>query len=222
MRQVEVEQNGFEMVAKVFSAEECARIIGEIGVVDGPGKRGLLRNPAIVELAHSQKIMELAAWHLEPAPIPVRGIYFDKSPDVNWLVAWHQDLTIAVQRQAAVVGFGPWSLKEGIPHVQPPIDYLSKMLTVRIHLDDADEENGALRVLPGSHRQGRLTAKQIEELVVQNSFVTCRACKGDVLLMRPLLLHASGRSESNRRRRILHIEYAGFDLPPPLAWNGLA
>lgn len=149
----------------------------------------------------------------------MRAIYFDKSPDANWLVAWHQDLTIAVRERVEAAGFGPWSMKGGVPHVQPPMEMLERMITVRLHLDDADAGNGALRVLPGSHRFGRLSTEKIQELRATEPEALCVANAGDVLLMRPLILHASGRSNSPKHRRILHIEYAGFDLPPGLQWQ---
>ncbi len=152
----------------------------------------------------------------------MRAIYFDKSPETNWRVAWHQDLTIAVQTEADISGFGPWSTKDGIPHVQPPIALLEKMLTIRLHLDDTDETNGALRVLPETHRLGRLSSERIQSFRVQQADFLCCASAGDALLMRPLLLHASGPSTSSAHRRILHIEYASFDLPAPLVWHEAA
>jgi ectoine hydroxylase-related dioxygenase (phytanoyl-CoA dioxygenase family) len=93
---------------------------------------------------------------------------------------------------------------------------------VRIHLDDADETNGALRVLPGSHRLGRLSAERIQELRPKEAEHLCTACACDALLMRPLLLHASSRSTSDRHRRVLHIEYAAFSLPDELQWHEAA
>ena len=149
----------------------------------------------------------------------MRAIFFDKSPGANWLVSWHQDLTLALRARAEVPGFGPWSVKDGIPHVQPPVACLEEMLTVRVHLDDADEDNGALRVLPGTHRLSRLAPVQIQEQRARQSDVLCAAGAGDALLMRPLLLHASGRATSARHRRVLHIEYAAFALPDALRWH---
>ena len=93
------------------------------------------------------------------------------------------------------------------------------MLTVRLHLDDADESNGALRVLPGANRLGRLPPDRIAELRVGGVDVLCAARAGDALLMRPLLLHASGRSTGPGHRRVLHIEYAAFPLPGGLEWH---
>ncbi len=143
---------------------------------------------------------------------------FDKTQDTNWLVPWHQDLTIAVQERHDVAGFDPWSVKDGIPHVQPPVRVLERMLTLRLHLDDCDETNGALKVIPGSHAGGRLDSVAIREWRARGTESVCCAAAGDALIMRPLLLHASSRSESVRRRRVLHVDYASCDLPPPLQW----
>jgi ectoine hydroxylase-related dioxygenase (phytanoyl-CoA dioxygenase family) len=141
-----------------------------------------------------------------------------KSPDANWLVPWHQDLTIAVRERVETPGFGPWSVKEGVPHVQPPVELLARMLAIRLHLDDADESNGALRAQAGSHRRGRLGTEEIAEWRTRGVEVVCAAAAGDALLMRPLLLHASSKSMSSRSRQVLHIEYAGFDLPGGMRW----
>jgi hypothetical protein len=55
-----------------------------------------------------------------------------------------------VESRLPVPGFGPWSTKSGVIHVQPPAHILERMLAVRIHLDPTDDTNGALRVLPGT------------------------------------------------------------------------
>jgi ectoine hydroxylase-related dioxygenase (phytanoyl-CoA dioxygenase family) len=167
-------------------------------------------------------MLSLIRPHLPAEPRPVRAIYFDQSAEANWGVPWHQDLTIALRARVEVAGFGPWSTKEGIPHVQPPADLLAQMLTIRQHLDDTDESNGALQVLPGSHREGRLSNDRIREWRARRAEFLCSAAAGDALLMRPLLLHASGHSTSPRHRRVLHIEYAGFALPEALEWHEAA
>jgi hypothetical protein len=218
----EIEQLGFAVIQNVIEKSEQLELLSILGPVPGAGRRGLLSVPAVATLARSDHLLKLARPHSPSEPMPVRAIYFDKSAEGNWLVPWHQDLTLAVRRRGEVPGFGPWSVKDGVPHVQPPVELLEQMLAVRIHLDDADETNGALRVLPGSHRLGRLSAERIQELRANEAEYLCAARAGDALLMRPLLLHASSRSTSERHRRVLHIEYAAFSLPAELQWHEAA
>lgn len=213
---------GFAIVPRVVHPYEQADLIAALGPVAGAGRRGLLAIPEVAGWACAESVLALIRPHLPAEPRPVRAIYFDKSAEANWLVPWHQDLTIAVRERVEAPGFGPWSSKDGIPHVQPPAELLEQMITVRLHLDHADETNGALRVLPGSHRLGRLSAERIQELRNQQTEHLCTVRAGDALLMRPLLLHASSRSTSPKHRRVLHLEYAAFDLPAGLAWHEAA
>jgi hypothetical protein len=215
----DLEQNGFAIARGVIDRGTQAELLSALPPVAAAGRRGLLREPAARAFARSEKILDLLRPHLPAEPQPVRAIYFDKTAEANWKVAWHQDLTLALRERAEVPGFGPWSVKDGVPHAQAPANLLEQMLTIRLHLDDADASNGALRVLPGSHCHGRLSACQIQATRAKTPEVLCAAVAGDVLLMRPLLLHASSPSTNSRRRRILHIEYAGFAIPSPLAWH---
>ena len=215
----EIEERGFKIVPLAIDESSRQQLLSILGPVPGAGRRGLLELPEVATLARSKRLLDLIHPHPSSKLIPVRAIYFDKSAEGNWLVPWHQDLTIAVRERAESPGFGPWSIKDGVPHVQPPVELLEQMITIRIHLDDADESNGALRVLAGSHRMGRLSAERIQELRAQLPEILCAVRAGDVLMMRPLLLHASGRSTKPGHRRVLHIEYAAFELPPNLHWN---
>lgn len=108
--------------------------------------------------------------------------------------------------------------KDGVPHVLPPMAILEAMLAVRIHLDDCDAANGPVRVIPGSHRGGRLDDRAIEDWKARGPELVCELPRGGALLMRPLLLHASAKAATPRRRRVIHIEYAAAELPHPLAW----
>lgn len=214
-----LERDGFEMQPRFLTAQEQQCLLDFLGPISGVGRRALLSTPAISAFGRSTKVLKLLRAHLRDEPFPVRAIYFDKSPQTNWAVPWHQDLTIAVRERIETPGFESWSVKEGIVHVQPPVELLQKMLTLRIHLDPADETNGALQVLPGSHQLGRLSAQDISTLNRSNP-VLCTAQPGDALLMRPLLLHSSSRNKSNaQHRRILHLEYASFALPNHLQWS---
>jgi ectoine hydroxylase-related dioxygenase (phytanoyl-CoA dioxygenase family) len=149
---------------------------------------------------------------------PVRTLFFDKTPATNWKVPWHQDLTICVEKKYDVPGFTGWSKKEGVLHVQPPAEILGQMITVRLHLDDCGLENGPLRVLPGTHRYGRLSMEQIGHFRKTIAPTTCCLPEGGALIMKPLLLHSSSTAEIPWHRRVLHIELATTPLPPPLAW----
>jgi ectoine hydroxylase-related dioxygenase (phytanoyl-CoA dioxygenase family) len=176
------------------------------------------RVPAIRALVASPIIAALVKDRLAGNGVLVRSIFFDKTPGANWLVPWHQDLSIAVRERREAPGFGPWSVKDGVPHVQPPLPILEDMLTLRLHLDDCDEANGALRVIPGSHRRGRLSATEIAELRTRNAETVCSARSGDALVMRPLLLHASAEAREVHHRRVVHLEYASSSLPHGLEW----
>ncbi|MGZ8939165.1 MAG: phytanoyl-CoA dioxygenase family protein [Limisphaerales bacterium] len=217
-----LERDGFAIGPQFLTAPEQQGLLSLLGPITGAGRRGLLSKPEISAFARSPKVLNLIRAHLPDEPFPVRAIYFDKSPQTNWAVPWHQDLTIAVRERIETPGFESWSIKEGIVHVQPPVELLQKMLTLRIHLDAADESNGALKVLPGSHQRGRLSAQEISALN-QSTSVLCQAQPGDALLMRPLLLHSSSRAKNNaQHRRILHLEYACFPLPNQLQWSDQA
>jgi ectoine hydroxylase-related dioxygenase (phytanoyl-CoA dioxygenase family) len=154
--------------------------------------------------------------------IPVRSILFDKNEKQNWPVAWHQDVTISVKEKVELGRYGPWSIKDEVPHVQPPLELLENMVTIRLHLDNTPSKNGALRVIPKSHLLGKLPSSEITEHVLTQE-VICECSAGDVLLMKPLILHSSRRSEflagKATRRRVIHIEYAlASDLHPSLQW----
>lgn len=147
----------------------------------------------------------------------VRALWFDKRKGSNWKVPWRQDLSIAVAAKSAAEGFGPWSIKEGVVHVQPPASILESMVAMRLHLDVADATNGALKVVPGSHRRGVLSPEQIE--AARSDGVNAEADAGELIVMRPLLLHASSAAEHPWRRRVLHIEYSTLPAPFPLEWR---
>ena len=146
------------------------------------------------------------------------GILFNKTQSSNWKVTWHQDLTIAVRERREVDGFGPWTMKAGILHVQPPAEIMSRMLAIRLHLDESGPDNGPLRVIPDSHKEGRLPAERVANWE-KTSCVTCTVPSGGALLMRPLLLHASSACAVPKPRRVIHLEFAAAELPEGLEWH---
>lgn len=170
----------------------------------------------IHELCSNPQLLSLIPPHLTL----VRSILFDKTASQNWPVAWHQDLTIAVQRKVDLPTYGPWSIKDGIPHAQAPLELLQSMATIRIHLDDTPSENGALRVIPQSHQLGKIPCEAIAEHT-RHSIHICECQAGDILIMSPLILHSSPRSIHPSRRRVLHFEYAPLEkLDIRLRWHG--
>lgn len=215
--------DGYAIFPGVLSPAEVASLIAAVGDAGQAGVRNLLvRVPSVMALAESRAVRGLVEPILGSHAVPVRGILFDKSPSANWKVPWHQDLTIAVEQKVEVSGFGPWTVKDGIPHVQPPAAILERMLAVRIHLDECTAGNGALRVIPTSHLLGRLGPEQIQDIAQTSPAVLCEVPAGGVLLMRPLLLHASSPAVAPRHRRIIHIEFAAAELPAPLRWHSTA
>jgi ectoine hydroxylase-related dioxygenase (phytanoyl-CoA dioxygenase family) len=183
------------------------------------GGRNLLALPDIRNLAAERAMRDLVEPVVGPNATPVRALFFDKTPKANWPVLWHQDLTIAIAARFDLEGWGPWSTKAGVTHVEPPAALLASMLTVRLHLDDCHADNGPLRVLPGTHTHGRLTRDRIKALREATGEVSCVAPLGSALLMRPLLLHASSPARLPSHRRVIQLEFARRDtLPPPLRW----
>ena len=213
-------KDGFEIIPSVLTEREVEALRASLSLMKvAPGHRNLVqRVPDIAALAVSPKILGLLKCLLGVEPLPVRSIFFDKTPEANWLVPWHQDLSIAVKQRLDVPSYGPWSMKDGVPHVQPPMKILEAMVTLRLHLDDCDVSNGALRVIPNSHQSGRLNAARIAEIRSRHAEIACPVRAGDALLMRPLLLHASSEASAPAHRRVIHLEYAACPLADGLEW----
>ena len=226
----DIARHGFAVLENVLDSETVDASLQAVTLAgnrdlnrERAGKAFGIRNllnvvPFTRELANHSTCRSIVEPILGNTARVVRGIYFDKHKDANWKVAWHQDLTIAVQERLDVAGYGPWSIKAGIHHVQPPVPVLENMLTVRIHLDDTHESNGALRVLPGTHRYGRLDASEIHYWKERQLAVTCSVRRGGVVVMRPLLLHSSMQANDPSHRRVLHFEYSSAELPGGLRW----
>ena len=183
------------------------------------GIRNLLEiSPAVVQLAGSAAVRRFVTPILGQGAFATRAIFFDKVPGANWALGWHQDRAISVRERKDVPGFLAWGRKAGVWQVQPPAEILTGMVAVRVHLDDCGPDNGPLRVIPGSHRHGWLD-DDIPRWKHEVPAVTCLVRSGGIVLMCPLLLHASSKAVSPNHRRVIHIEYANQDLPGGLEWN---
>ncbi len=223
-------RDGFAIIPEAIAPADVATLIDAIcdlppsdtALSRGDGVyavRNLLSQvPATRALAESDRIRMLAEAVLGPGAFVVRGLLFDKTPEANWTVPWHQDLTIAVKERVAAQGFRAWTIKGGVPHVQPPVAVLEHMVTVRVQLDDCGTTQGPLRVLPGSHRDGRLDAVATADWLRRVAPFACVVPRGGALVMSPLLLHASSPASEPGHRRVVHLEYAADPLPGGVDW----
>lgn len=196
-----------QALGRVPSAQAGARLTGMAGLS--------------VLLGQQQAIGAHIAAIMGRAVKPVRAILFDKSDAVNWSLGWHQDRTIAVARRCDLPGFGPWSMKQGLCHVEPPFAFIAAMVTIRIHLDPVDAKNAPLLIAPGTHHLGRIPVEDVERVARNHLEYACLADAGDVWVYRTPILHASARAASGRRRRVLQVDYSAQDLPAGLEWLGI-
>ena len=214
-------EDGFEVVQNIISTGEIESITCEVEKLESKG--GGIRNAekkiaSVKTLAESPKFISLASNYLSGQAKFVRAIIFFKSIENNWLVTWHQDKTVTVSKRLDAPGWGPWSQKDGVLHVQPPVEVLTKMVTFRVHLDDSTEQNGGLKLIPGSHKEGVMSQASIENYSKMRSAISCEAPAGSALIMRPHILHASSKAKSTHPRRVLHLEYSSYKLPGGIEW----
>ena len=179
-------------------------------------------NRELAALFHNVKTLpELLGQYYLDGMSPVRAILFDKTPQQNWSLGWHQDRTIAVMEKREVSGFGLWSVKAGIVHVEPPFSIMENLYTIRIHLDDVDENNAPLLIAAGSHHFGRVTENHMHAATDKCTIKACTAQRGDIWLYHTPILHASSAARSGKNRRVLQMDLADFALPDELEWAGI-
>lgn len=214
----QVEQQGYAIVPNVLAPEEVRELARHLEVSDLPrsraGIRHLLNHPAVMKAANDPRLVGIARSVLGDGAMPFKATLFDKSPETNWLITWHQDTALPLREKHEIPGWGPWSIKEGISYAHAPAIALEKVIALRLHLDDSSEENGPLRVVPGTHGKGVLSDIDVEAIVEESAPATCLVPNGGVIVMRPLIIHASSKSHSDISRRVLHIEYARRDTVP--------
>jgi hypothetical protein len=152
---------------------------------------------------------------------PVRALLFDKTAATNWTLGWHQDRTIAVKERVPVDGYGTWSIKSGMLHVEPPFELLSGMVTLRIHIDPVPASNAPLLIAPGSHKLGRIAEEHVRDVVRRCGTVACLAEPGDIWLYATPILHASEAAIAPMHRRVLQVDFSVAQLPGRLEWLGI-
>jgi hypothetical protein len=205
-------EEGHRIFEAVFSSFEMQQLLAALSTANltrtKAGARHVLRVPAVRELASDIRMLDLAAGFLGPGAVPFRATLFNKSPGANWLVVWHQDTALPLQRRMESDEWGPWSTKADILYAHAPAWALQRVIALRVSLDDSSANNGPLRVLPDTHRAGLLSDAEIERLARDVEPADCLAPSGGVIAMRPLTVHASSKATSDQPRRVLHIEYA--------------
>lgn len=202
-----------DRLAAALARRDDASVLRSRGRVYG--SRNLIETfPEVNEIPRQAVLAEFITSVLGPDAGLVRGLFFDKPPDRSWSLPWHRDLTIAVKsNELPSSKFRKPTFKAGIPHVEAPESLLAGMLTLRVHLDAMTAENGPLSVIPGSH---------VPDQDANGDPVELQAAAGDVLAMRPLLLHSSVNSQpqTSMHRRVIHLELAPCrDLPDGYEWH---
>lgn len=224
----ELSQNGFTTIDDVYTNIEVDHILTVIENIDQTKEtfrksselfaiRQFLKEvPDTTKYIFNDKLKMVIRNLFGEDYFVVKSIYFDKPETSNWYVAYHQDLTISVDKKLDINGYGTWTVKQNQFAVQPPLGILENIYTVRIHLDDTDEMNGSLKVIPGSHLKNIYRPETIDWSIEKETF--CNVSKGGVMIMKPLLLHSSSRTTNNKKRRVIHIEFSNEELPEDLNW----
>ena len=224
----ELEENGYSVISNVYSDQEILQIVECIKNTSSDNDevmktkdvfaiRQLLKHiPELGKILYNQNLIALLSDLSQSEYFLTKAIYFDKPCTSNWFVAYHQDLSISVDNKVDVKNYTNWTFKKGQYGVQPPLKILEDTITIRIHLDNTNKENGALKVIPKSHLDGivRVDSKNWN---LKNEYV-CEVEKGGVMLMKPLTLHASDRTTNGKQRRVIHLEFNKHQLSKPLQW----
>lgn len=213
------ESDGFAALGERLPAETLDALAG-LFTNAGPGARITDRVPEPIADALIWPPLAQALTEIDPTLRPVRILLFAKQATANWFVPWHQDAAVAIDGDAAAHGFINPTIKDEVQHWEAPAALLAHMVAVRLHIDDAGQENGPLEVVPGSHKEGFLSSGAITAATLRRPVRSCTASRGDIHLLRPLLVHRSRKALSPNRRRTVQIELAPADsLPAGLTWR---
>lgn len=215
-------RKGFEIIENVYSKNEVHEILELVnskGIENKFGVREFLfDHPEIAKKVFTNKLIKIIRDISPNCRKSIKSIYFDKPPNANWIVSWHQDLTINLANKKNTLNFKNWRISRERVTVQPNTELLENIFTIRIHLDDCTRHNGALKVIENSHQRGVI---QIKEWMKNKEGVEkiCEVKKGGILVMKPLILHSSKRTENHKNRRVIHIEFTDQELPIGLDWK---
>jgi hypothetical protein len=212
----ELNKNGFSIIENCFNKVELSKIIDFIKESNFNFSERQLFNKfpeLLCVILKSESFNKLYNTICNKDFFLSKAIYFNKQSKSNWFVSYHQDLSISVKNKKEVEDYNSWTNKKGQLGVIPPLSILENLVTFRIHLDDADETNGCLKVISKSHKKGIIRIDNSFEINNQGKEVVCNIKKGGVMLMKPLLLHASQKSISENDRRVIHLEFSNQEIP---------
>jgi ectoine hydroxylase-related dioxygenase (phytanoyl-CoA dioxygenase family) len=203
---------GYWIEENILTHSECDRVLRLLSERkisrSRAGARNLMAIPEIIALAENRRFLEIGEKIVGKKLVPYKATLFEKTGKANWLVKFHQDTALPLERNTNLEGWGPSSKKQGMTFVHAPTSALSRILAIRIHLDASTSSNGPLRVIPNSHHKRIQNDAEFDRCVKRQREVCCPVGKGGVIAMSPLLIHASSKSSSDEPRRVLHIEYA--------------
>lgn len=155
------EFEGYAIIPDAIETEKLVGVAADFARANDKRSRAGIRHAmsfaSVAKITRDPKILRIAAQILSGDAVPFRATLFDKSPKSNWLIVWHQDTALPLKWRHDLLGWGAWSIKDGVNYAHAPAEILSQIIALRIHLDDSTLENGPLRVLPGTHRLGLLT-----------------------------------------------------------------
>lgn len=209
-------QRGFVAPLPIYSTDEIAGIRNYFDallvkvVANGGNSYSIssahLRYGPVWDILTHPKIVAYVADLLGDDVIAWGSHFFCKLPGDGQAVAWHQDASY-------------WPLTP------------SKAVTVWLAIDDADQENGCMRFVAGSHHHGQMTYRPSDshEHNVLNQTIDNAEQYGEVVwnplpagsasIHSDLLLHGSEANQSSRRRCALTLRYTAADVRTGLGWN---
>lgn len=228
----QLDTEGFAIIDNVYNEDEIQKLISLIEeTTENNPENGTFRKsqdlfairqfhkevPETLPLIFNQKLRDIIKTNFGEDYFITKSIYFDKPEKSNWFVAYHQDLTISVNKKIELENFENWTVKQNQFAVQPPVAILENNFTIRIHIDKTTKDNGALKVINNSHSKGILRIEKLD--FVKEKETICEVQKGGIMIMKPLLFHASNKTTNNERRRVIHIEFSKQELPEGLEWS---
>lgn len=220
----ETNLQGFAVVQQYFTTQTLDVLLREHDRLErGEASLGNLlnRSDVVGNMAFDPVTLNLVKGIIGEEAIPVTAFFLNKTKHNNWALPWHQDIKVAVDAFVEAEGYSGWTNESGIIHVVPPWRFLDRMLSVRFNLDDSDDENGGLQVLPCTHQEGLLSNEALAYKVNMIAPVQCASPAGSITLLKALTLHRSEASRTLRNRRILQIEYCGEQLHDNLKFYDL-